>query len=66
MKIIKRDLEYIVELLNRFELTRPDDSFTMEFEETNLGYELHVKFTKVIHGVICEVRAEIFEDMFDE
>lgn len=66
MLINRRDLEYILKVMNKFNLSEPWDGITLDYRETSGGYDLAINFGHVLNGVVCHVTVPITSDMFDE
>lgn len=66
MKICRKDLERIINLMDRFGMTEDWDGVKLNYRDHSGGYDLSVDFTTVIHNVICKINVDVAEDMFGE
>ena len=65
MRIIRRDFEYILKVMDKFKLTNEWDSVDLQFNAAETGYTLSVKFADVINEVMCNIEVPIDAEMFD-
>lgn len=66
MRIVRRDLEYILKVMDKFDLTHESDSVKIRYDEDEIyQYRLFVNVTEVIKHMICNIEIEIEKDMFD-
>ena len=65
MLINRRDLEYILKVMDKFKLDEPYMGVDIEYNGNEIGYELNVSFGTVMEGIICRVDIPIVADMFD-
>lgn len=66
MLINRRDLQYILKVMDKFSLTEPWDGVTIDHKETTGGYDLSISFGRVVNDVVCSVSVPIIDDMFEE
>lgn len=66
MLINRRDLEYILKVMDKFKLSEQWAGVTLHYEGRPEGYDLSVSFGDVINSVLCHVNVPITEDMFEE
>lgn len=66
MLIIRRDLETILEVLNRFGLHDKGDGVTLHYTDRTDGYDLSIEFTDFTHDVACRVNVDIGQDTLGE
>lgn len=64
--LIRRDLDSIVRVLNRFGKTKEGDAVKMSYGQTAGGYYLELHMTEVVHGLVCDVKVEIDQYIVDE
>ena len=62
MLIIRRDLETILEVMNRFDMTEPCDHFDLQYDDSGDGYEMKIEFGEYVHDIICRVSVVIDQD----
>ena len=68
MRICRRDLEFMLKVMDKFDLTHDSDSVRIRYETENeilATYRLYVSFTDVQRNVLCNIEVEIEQDMFD-
>lgn len=65
MILIKRDIDAIVKVMEKFGLQKEWDSVKINYEKTDCGYNLSVNFSIVLHDILCNVEIPIEADMFD-
>jgi hypothetical protein len=66
MKIIRRDIELILQTMNRFKLTNEWDGVNIIYNKTDAGYSLSIKFHDNINETPCIVEVPIEQDMFGD
>lgn len=66
MRIIRRDFESILHVMDKFKLHNEWDSVDLQFNASECGYSLSVKFADVINGVQCNIEVPIEADMFGD
>ena len=62
MLIIRRDLETILELMDRFDMKEQWCSVGFDYKDNARGYELSVDFPVYMNGVVGRMKVEITED----
>lgn len=65
MLINRRDLEYILKVMDKFNLSEPWDGVTLDYKETNGGYDLSISFGHVLNDIICNIKVPIVSDILD-
>ena len=65
MLINRRDLEYILKVMDKFNLSEPWDGVTLDYKENAGGYDLSISFGNVLNDVICSIRVPITSGMFE-
>lgn len=65
MLINRRDLEYILKVMDKFSMIDPWDGVTIHHQEHPAGYDLSVSFGDLINGTLCRLTVPITEDMFE-
>ena len=62
MLIIRRDLETILELMNRFDMKEQWCSVDFDYKDNAGGYELSVDFPVYLNDVVGRMKVKITED----
>ena len=65
MLINRRDLEYILKVMDKFNISEPWDGVVIDHKETTGGYELSINFAYVLNDVVCRITVPIISDMFE-
>lgn len=66
MLICRKDIERIINLMDRFGMTEDWDGVKLNYRDHAGGYDLSVNFTTIIHNVICDINVDVAENMFGE
>lgn len=66
MLIVRRDLETVLEVLNRFGLHDKGDGVTLHYTDRPDGYDMSIEFCEYRHGVNCRVNVDIGQDTLGE
>ena len=64
--LIRRDLNSIVRVLDRFGRTKEGDSIKIEYKQTASGYLLYLHMSEIVNGLICDVTVEIDQYIVEE
>lgn len=59
MLIIRRDLETILQVMDRFGATEQVDAVEFIYNDTDSGYDLAIKFSDFVHDVMCDIEVVI-------
>jgi hypothetical protein len=66
MLLCRRDLEYIIKVMDKFDRKQAFDGVTLDYKQGTGSYELSIAFTHRINGVVCRMTIDIEDDMFGE
>lgn len=66
MLINRRDLEYILKVMDKFKLSEPWNGVEIDYKEQTAGYDLSIGFGDSINGILCHVTVPIDADMFGD
>lgn len=64
MLINRRDLEYMLKVMDKFGLTMPYDGIAVEYNDHPAGYDLSISFGQVLNDVVCKVSVLIDGETF--
>jgi hypothetical protein len=64
MKLIRRDIEFILKTMDKFKLSQEYDAVEFIHAGAPCGYTLSIKFDDYINNVICKVEVPIEAEMF--
>lgn len=62
MLIIRRDLETILQVMDRFNLKEEWNSVNLDYTDTVSGYDLKISFFDKVNGIHCTVSVDITKD----
>ena len=65
MLINRRDLQYILTVMDKFNLSEPWDGVNIDHKEQAGGYELTITFGHILNDVVCRVTVPITGEMFE-
>lgn len=66
MLIIRRDLETILKVMDRFDMDEQWHGVDLQYQDNGDGYELKIEFGHYVHDIICRVSVVIDQDTLPE
>lgn len=66
MLLCRRDLEYIIRVMDKFDRKQAFDGVTIDYKPDVVGYQLSIAFTERIHDVVCRLTIDIEDNMFGD